>query len=43
MRKTHLDLAAALARKAESDWQVILSGIEHGLPVDAICDAKAAC
>ncbi|MBM3746045.1 MAG: HEPN domain-containing protein [Acidobacteria bacterium] len=37
MKRTNLEVAAGLARKAESDWTVVCRGLEQDFPLDAIC------
>lgn len=37
MPKTNLEAARALTLKAESDWQTVAIGLEHGAPLDVMC------
>jgi len=37
MKRTNLDYAAGLVRKAENDWKTASIGLDHGSPLDTIC------
>jgi len=37
MRRSNLDFARTLARKAENDWKTASVGLEHDGPLDTVC------
>jgi HEPN domain-containing protein len=37
MRRSSLDFARTLARKADNDWRAASVGLEHDVPLDTVC------